>query len=211
MGRDLASLMGRFASYQKSKVYQMEPVFKEKLSLAEYQRLEEETDTRYEYHDGQVFAMSGAARKHSAVASNVNRFLGNALPDGCRTFDSDLKIYVEAIRKGFHPDVSVACRPITGPEEINAIDNPMLLVEVLSSSTADYDRGQKFWFFSLLPSLREYVLVEQDRWAVETRYRRSADDEWVMAYFEGEEEEVVLRSLDVRMPIKAFYHDTEGL
>ena len=149
------------------------------LTLSEYQQLEEETDTRYEYHDGEVFAMSGpsrpgASRKHSAIATNVSSFLDANLPQGCRPFDSDLKVYVEAVKKGFHPDVSVACQPITGPEEINAIDNPILLVEVLSESTAAYDQGRKFWYFSQLSSLREYVLIEQDRWAVETRYRESA-------------------------------------
>ncbi|MGB3850126.1 MAG: Uma2 family endonuclease [Tunicatimonas sp.] len=183
----------------------------QKLSLADYQRLEEQTDTRYEYHDGEVFAMSGAARKHSAIASNVGRNLGNILPKGCRTFDSDLKVYVEAVNKGFHPDVSVACRPITGPDEINAIDNPVLLVEVISEGSANYDPvstagGQKFWYYSHLPSLREYVLIEQDRPAVEVRYRSSATADWVMAYHEGEEAEVVLRS-----PLAQVYEDTDGL
>ena len=189
----------------------MQALDQRKLSLAEYQQLEETTDTRYEYHDGEVFAMSGAARKHSAIASNVGRNLGNLLPKGCRTFDSDLKVYVEAVNKGFHPDVSVACRPITGPDEINAIDNPVLLIEVISEGSANYDRGQKFWYYSQLPSLREYVLIEQDRWAVEVRYRSSADDDWVMAYYEGEEVEVVLRSLDLRLPIAQIYEDTDGL
>ena len=182
-----------------------------KLSLAEYQQLEEDTDTRYEYHDGEVFAMSGAARKHSAISSNVGRNLGNLLPKGCRAFDSDLKVYVEAVNKGFHPDVSVACRPITGPDEINAINNPMLLVEVLSEGTAAYDRGQKFWYYSQLPSLREYVLIEQDRPAVEVRYRSSATDNWVMAYYEGNEAEVILRSFDLRLPLAQIYEDTDGL
>ena len=194
----------------------MEALDHRKLSLAEYQRLEEETDTRYEYHDGEVFAMSGpsrpgAARKHSAISSNVSRSSGNMLPKGCRTFDSDLKVYVEAANKGFHPNVSVACRPITGPEEMNAVDNPVLLVEVLSEGTADYDRGQKFWFYSQLPSLREYVLIEQDRPAAETRYRSSPDDHWTMAYYEGEDTEVVLRSLDLRLPLAQIYEDTDDL
>ena len=158
----------------------MQPAIKTKLSLTDYQRLEEETDTRYEYHDGEVFAMAGASRKHSAIAANVSSFLNGVLPAGCRPFDSDLKIYVEAVNKGFHPDVSIACRPITGPDEMNAIDNPIILIEILSKSNADYDPvstagGEKFWFFSQLPSLREYVLIEQDRWAVETRYRDSAE------------------------------------
>ena len=189
----------------------MNAVTNKKLSLAEYQQLEEDTDTRYEYHDGEVFAMSGASRKHSAIATNVSSFLATHLPRGCRPFDSDLKVYIEAVKKGFHPDVSVACRPITGPEQINAIDNPILLVEVLSESTADYDRGQKFWFFSQLPSLREYVLIEQERWAVETRYRDSADSEWVMAYYEGEDTEVALRSLNLQLPMRQIYDETEGL
>ena len=189
----------------------MQALDQRKLSLAEYQQLEETTDTRYEYHDGEVFAMSGAARKHSAISSNVITFLGGHLPKGCRPFDSDLKVYVEAANKGFHPDVSVACRPITGPEEMNAVDNPVLLVEVISEGSANYDRGQKFWYYSQLPSLREYVLIEQDKQAVETRYRSSATDNWVMAYYEGEDAEIILHSLDLRLPIAQIYEDTDGL
>ena len=189
----------------------MEAVPKKRLSLTEYQQLEESTDTRYEYHDGEIFAMSGASRKHSAIATNVSSFLDATLPGGCRPFDSALKVYVEAIKKGFHPDVSVACRPITGPDEINAIDNPILLVEVLSESTSDYDRGQKFWFLSQLPSLREYVLIEQDRQAVETRYRESAESRWMMEYYEGAEAEVILRSFDLTLSMNQIYKETEGL
>ena len=189
----------------------MQPAIKTKLSLADYQRLEEETGTRYEYHDGEVFAMAGASRKHSAIATNVSSFLNGILPAGCRPFDSDLKVYVEAVSKSFHPDVSVACRPITGPDEMNAINNPIILIEVLSKGSADYDRGEKFWFFSQLPSLREYVLIEQDRWAVETRYRDSAESSWVMDFFEGLDTEIVLKSLNIRLPMRQVYHDIEGL
>ncbi len=190
---------------------QTQPLANQKLSLVEYQRLEEETDTRYEYHDGAVFAMSGATRKHSAIASNINRALGNLLPSGCRPFDSDLKIYVESVNKGFHPDVSVACRPIETPDEINAISNPVLLVEVISESSAAYDRGGKFWFYSQLPSLREYVLVEQEQMAVETRHRKTADNDWVMAYFEGKEAKAILRSFDLHLPLAQIYEDTDDL
>ena len=189
----------------------MEALSKNKYSLAEYQQLEEETGVRYEYHDGEVFAMSGASRKHSAIATNVSSFLDANLPKGCRPFDSDLKVYVEAVEKGFHPDVSVACRPVTGPDEINAIDNPVLLIEILSESTSAYDRGQKFWYFSQLPSLREYVLIEQDRWEVEVRYRDSAEGKWTMDYYEGEDTEVTLYSFDLKLPMKRIYKETDGL
>ena len=182
---------------------------------------EEETEARYEYHDGEVFAMSGpsrpgASRKHSAIATNVSSFLDSHLPAGCRAFDSDLKVYVETVSKGFHPDVSVACQPVTGPEEINAVDNPVLLVEVLSESTSAYDRqhplgGQKFWYFSQLPSLREYVLIEQDRWEAEVRYRDSAEGKWMLEYYEGEDTEVALHSFGLKLPMKRIYKETDGL
>ncbi|MGB3587016.1 MAG: Uma2 family endonuclease [Tunicatimonas sp.] len=178
--------------------------------------MEEASDIRYEYHNGEVFAMSGAAPKHSALSSNVNSFLRANLPPGCRPFDSDLKVFVDTLQKGFHPDVSVACRPTTGPDEINAINNPILIVEVLSPSTADYDPvstagGQKFWFYAELPSLREYVLIEQKRQAVEVRYRPSSEGKWVMAYYEGEDAEILLRSLDLRLKVSQDYEDTEDL
>ncbi len=140
--------------------------------------------------------MAGAATdvgspEHSTIATNISDLLRDNLPPGCRRFNSDLKVYVPVVNKSFHPDLSVACRPIERSTNMNAITNPIMLIEVLSKSTADYDPvstagGQKFWYFSQLPSLREYVLIEQDRWAVETRYRKSVEDKWVMEYFEGE-------------------------
>ena len=189
----------------------MEAVPKRGYSLAEYQQIEEETGVRYEYHDGEVFAMAGGSPEHSAIATNISDLLRDNLPPGCRRFNSDLKVYVPAVNKGFHPDLTVACRPIEKSTEMNAISNPVLLVEVLSKSTADYDRGQKFWYFSQLPSLREYVLIEQDRWAVETRYRKSVEDKWVMEYFEGAETEVLLHSLNLQVPMHRIYEDIEGL
>ena len=199
----------------------MEAFTKKSYTLAEYQQLEETMDVRYEYHNGEVFAMSGAAtdvgsRKHSAIATNVSGFLDAGLPRGCRPFDSDLKIYVKTVKKGLHPDVSVACRPITGPDEINAIDNPILIVEVLSDSTSAYDRqcplrGRKFWYYSQLISLREYVLIEQDRWEVEVRYRNSAESKWMMKYYEGEDTDVTLHSLDLKLPMKRIYKETNEL
>ena len=102
-------------------------------------------------------------------------------------------------------------QPIEGPDQMNAISNPVLLVEVISESTAAYDRGQKFWFYSRLASLKEYVLIEQDEPSVEVRYRAASDQEWVMSYVEGLDSELLLRSLDVRLPLRLLYEDTEGL
>ncbi len=189
----------------------MEPAIKGRLSLAEYRQLEEENDNRYEYHSGEVFSMAGGSPKHSAIATNVIGLFSNLLPKNCRAFGSDLKVYIRPIDKGLYPDVSVACRPIALMNELNAITNPILLVEVLSKSTADYDRGAKFRHFSKIDSLREYVLVEQDTWTVETRYRSSADESWEMNWFEGKETEVILRSLGIKLPVSDIYSEVDDL
>ncbi len=193
--------------------YLMNPLAKKGLTLLEYHQLEESTGTRYEYHDGEVFAMAGGTLEHSAITANVISLLSSLLPDHCRAFESNLKVYVSAAKKGLYPDVSVACRPVDRMREINAITNPVLLVEVLSKSTANYDPvstagGEKFWFFSQLPSLREYVLVEQESWKVEIRYRDSADKNWEMAYFSGENTAVLLRSFGVALPMNQLYQDS---
>ena len=103
----------------------MESVVKNKLSLAKYHQLEEDTDTRYEYHDGAVFAMAGGSLEHSAIITNVLNALGNLLPRDCRPFESNLKVYVSSANKGLYPDISVACRPVERVRDINAITNPV--------------------------------------------------------------------------------------
>ena len=96
-------------------------------------------------------------------------------------------------------------------QEVNGITNPVLLVEVLSPSTADDDRAGKFRYYSRLASFREYVLVEQETNTVETRYRSSTDTPREMDWFEGEDTEVVLRSLNITLPMSGIYQETDDL
>lgn len=190
----------------------VEPAIKKQLPLEEYNQLEEQTSTRYEYHGGEVYAMAGGSPKRAIIAGNIIRLLGNRLKKGCRVGSSDLKFYIESIDKSLYPDASVVCQPYqTSPHDRNALINPILLVEVLSESTANYDRGSKFHYYSELPSLREYVLVEQDSWKVETRYRGAADEERKLNWFEGPDASVVLRSLNATIPVAEFYEETDGL
>jgi Uma2 family endonuclease len=160
----------------------MEHVLKKKLSLEEYNQMEEEEQWRYEYHSGEVFAMAGGDPKHSAIAGSIIYLLSSALKGkGCTPFTSDTKFYIEALNKSLYPNVSVVCRPFErSDKDKHALVNPVLLVEVLSESTADYDRGAKFRYYSKIPSLREYVLVEQNSLTVETRHRGSENEEWKM-------------------------------
>ncbi len=84
-------------------------------------------------------------------------------------------------------------------------------MEAVTKKRLSLTEYQQFWYFSQLPSLREYVLIEQDQWAVETRYRSAPEGEWVMAYYEGADTEIMLRSLNLRLTIGQIYDDTDGL
>ncbi len=190
----------------------MERVATKFLSLEEYNQLEEQTQIRYEYHGGEVFAMAGGTPKHGIIAGNIIGLLKSQLNKGCRVGSSDLKFYIESINKSLYPDASVICRPYQVSEhDRNALINPILLVEILSDSSANYDRGSKFHYYSELHSLREYVLIEQDTWKVETRYRNTANDEWRMNWFAGEDASVTLHSMNATIPLAEIYQETEGL
>lgn len=190
----------------------MELAAKKHLSLEEYNQLEEQTNTRYEYHSGYVYAMAGGSPKHGIISGNVIGLLQNQLKQGCRVGSSDLKYYIASIDKSLYPDASVVCRPYQrSSQDRNALINPTLLVEVLSESSANYDRGSKFYYYSELPSLREYLLIEQDVWKAETRYRNTPDEEWKMNWFEGEDATVALRSMNITIPLAELYLETEDL
>lgn len=191
----------------------MEQPVKHSLTLAEYNQLEEETNTRYEYHNGELFAMAGGDPKHGVIAGSLIYLLSAGLRGkGCSPFTSDTKFYIPSISRSLYPDVSVVCRPFErSTQDIRALANPILLIEVLSKSTANYDRGTKFHYFSELPTLREYLLVEQDIWKVETRYRNSPEERWQMDWFQGEDAEILLRSVGITLPMRDIYSETEGL
>ena len=190
----------------------MEPAIKKRLSLEEYNQLEEQTNTRYEYHGGELYAMAGGSPKHGIIAGNAIGSIQNRLKKGCRVGSSDLKFYIPSIDKSLYPDASVVCQPYqVSKQDRNALTNPLLLVEVLSESNASYDRGAKFHYYSELSSLLEYVLIEQSSWKAETRYRSTPEDEWKLNWFEGKDAEVVLRSINATIPLAEFYQETEGL
>lgn len=183
------------------------------LTLEEYQQLEEETGQRYEYHNGEVFAMAGGEPKHSAIGGNTITILNQLLRErNCNVFNSDQKVRIESIKRSLYPDVSVTCGPVERSEEdTKAITNPVLLVEVLSDSTASYDQGNKFKYYSKLPSLQEYVLVSQHEPSVQIFYRASSTDFWQMTWVEGLSQSIHLQSLDIEVSLQVLYLKTENL
>ena len=149
-------------------------------TYAEYLAYERDSGLKHEFDDGEILAMAGGSRRHSALASRVSAALEAGRRDGCVAFQSDQKIRVLATGRATYADASMVCGPIEGdPADPlgGTITNPTLLIEVLSPSTEQEDRGAKWQHYQFLPSLQEYVLVSQAEPRIE-RYRRLPSGAW---------------------------------
>jgi len=175
-------------------------------TLDEYLALEELSNVKHEYLDGEIHAMAGGTPEHGAIAARVIAALVERLRgSGCTTYSSDVRVRVAATGLLTYPDVSVVCgEPERDPVDPNALANPVLLVEVLSPSTAAYDRGEKLAHYRRIPSLREVVLVAHDEEAAEL-WRRSGET-WDRERVEPGGE-VELGSVGCRLPVAALYGD----
>ena len=175
-------------------------------TLAEYDQLEEGAGDgeKYEYADGMILAMAGADEPHALIAMNVGAALVPRLRGGpCRVYSESLRIGVPRRTYTMHGDVTVVC----GPSVFDAPDarqrtvlNPRLVVEVLTTSTELYDRGEKFERYMQIESLAEYVLVTQHRPAVQSFFRQS-DGTWSFTHAAGTDAVLRLRSIDVDLPL----------
>jgi len=146
----------------------------------EYLAYERDSGLKHEYEDGEIFAMAGGSRRHNALASRLSAALELARRPGCNAFQSDQKVRVLATGKATYPDASMVCGKIEGdPADPTGytITNPSLAIEVLSASTEEEDRGNKWQHYQLIPSLEEYVLVSQTQPRVEC-YRRLVTGTW---------------------------------
>lgn len=182
----------------------------QKLTVAEYLAIEERSEVRHEFYDGEMFAMAGASRHHVIIVSNLVTELNVRLRGTpCRADVIDLRVKVETTGLFTYPDVVIVCGPRQwATDDPNAIVNPQVVIEVLSPSTANYDRTTKFQHYQRLPSVQEYVLVSQDRVWVE-RLVRQPDDTWNLSTFTDPAGELVLASVPVRVPLADVYRDVE--
>jgi Uma2 family endonuclease len=145
----------------------------------EYLAFERSANVRHEFFDGEIYAMAGGSREHAAICVNVSSLLREQLRGrGCVAHSSDLRIRVLETGLATYPDVSVLCKPAElDPEDRHTVTNPVLLVEVLSPSSAAYDRGEKLAHYQRIPSLCEVVLVAHDERLIEL-WRRGEDGTW---------------------------------
>jgi len=176
------------------------------ISPADYLAAEEISPFRHEYRDGEVFAMTGGTRNHNAIIGNLLVALKTHLRgSGCRSFTENVKTRIEARNAFYYPDLVVTCDDRDRPNNEQSISYPRLIIEVLSPSTARFDRTEKFADYRTIPSLTEYVLVSTDQQAIEV-FQKSDRSEWQLA---NPSDPVQLISINVSISIADIYDDTD--
>jgi Uma2 family endonuclease len=154
----------------------------QRVTPEEYLALERKAQYKSEYLNGEIFAMSGASREHNIICVNTSATLHSQLRQRpCEVYAGDMRVKVSPTGLYTYPDVVVVCEePQFEDAEVDTLLNPTLIVEVLSPSTEDYDRGTKFEHYRTLASLQEYLLVSQDKYHI-VHYVRQADTTWVLS------------------------------
>lgn len=179
-----------------------------RLTEAEYLDLERRAEFKSEFLDGEMFAMAGGTIAHSLIASNLIFALRTQLKGcPCRVYTSDLRVKVQASGLYTYPDVSLACgQDRLDDEHEDTLLNPVVIVEILSDSREAYDRGKKFELYRQLPSLREYLLVNQYKPLVE-QYIRQESGAWILRDLAGLEGKLALPSVGITIAMADVYTD----
>lgn len=188
----------------------MSSAAEKRYSPADYLALERAADSKHEFFDGEIFAMSGGSLYHGQLAGNIITELGKALEESqCRVLTSDMRIKLPTGLYTY-PDASVVCeQPKFEDGRNDVLLNPLVIIEVLSPSTESYDRGKKFEHYRSCPSLRDYVLISQDRIFVEHFTRQADSDQWLLTTWNSLDATVTFPSLNVSLPLRGIYAKIE--
>lgn len=178
------------------------------LTPEEYLELERKAEYKSEFYNGEIFAMSGAGLKHNTIAARLYGLIDQHLRGKkCRWYPSDMRVLVAPSGLYTYPDLTVVC----GPRQLadahgDILLNPTLVAEILSPSTENYDRGNKAKFYRELSSLREVLLISQDRFDVDL-YQRQDDSTWNLVNAVGLEASVNLASIDCTLQLRELYEN----
>jgi Uma2 family endonuclease len=180
------------------------------LTPQEYLAIERKAEFKSEFYDGEMFAMAGASWEHTFIKDNVARHAGNQLADGpCRVLTSDMRVKVDATGLYTYPDIVIVCTELKFEDKVfDTLLNPRVIIEVLSDSTEQYDRGTKLKHYRRVPSVQEVVLIAQDRPLVE-RYVRQTDHSWLLTEFRELTEIFEFGSVPVKIALTDIYRSVE--
>jgi Uma2 family endonuclease len=172
----------------------------------EYLELEEKADYKNEYCDGKIVLMTGGTINHNKIAGNFYARLNLALSDeDYDVYIGDVKLWIPKYRQFTYPDVMVVRgRPICYGSNTTTVMNPLLIVEVLSKSTKNYDLGDKFIYYRSIPEFQEYILIDQTKCHA-MQYAKNPDGKWLLSEQESEEAVFELSSVEFQVNLKDIY------
>ncbi|MBR8826541.1 MAG: Uma2 family endonuclease [Gomphosphaeria aponina SAG 52.96 = DSM 107014] len=179
---------------------------KKKYPVEEYLALEEKAEYKSEYRNGEIIKMAGGTTNHNEIVTNLCAHLKFALrKQNYRVFISDVRLGIPEYNIYTYPDVMiVAGEPIYQGKGTSTITNPILIIEVLSLSIQEYDRGQKFKYYPSLPQMQEYILIDQYQYGIE-QFAKNEAGKWVLTEYENEKDMLKLESIAWEIPLIDIY------
>jgi Uma2 family endonuclease len=176
------------------------------VSAVEYLTTERKSQEKSEYIAGVITMMAGASREHNLIVLNMAAELRNRLRTRpCEVYPSDMRVHDPITKSFLYPDVVVICNePRFLDQFVDTLLNPTVIIEVLSSTTEQYDRGKKAWAYRQIASLQEYILISQEFPYVE-RFTRQADGAWLLNDFQGLEAVLEILSIGCVVPLSEIY------
>jgi Uma2 family endonuclease len=180
------------------------------LTVEEYLDIDRSSERPSEFHDGEMFPIEAAAINHGRIQGNVYAAMRQRFANtDCEAFLSSLRVEIPSFKRYTYPDLMVACGKLElGDKHRDTLLNPIVLFEILSPSTAGYDRGEKLFLYQSIASLREYILISQDQVLIE-RYRRQNDRQWLYEAISSIDAELTLDSAGCAVPLREIYANTE--
>ncbi len=178
------------------------------MTIEEYLEMDDASEEKHEYYGGEVFAMAGASFVHNQITSNVQgeiwQFLKNKT---CRIYGRDLKIHVKTKSTFSYPDLAIICNGAQFSEgRKDIVTNPSVLIEVFSSSTQDFDHGQKFMLYRQIPSLQEYILISSMEVLVE-KFIRHESGSWILTEYRSMEDTISIDTIEYKTTLCELYRD----
>ncbi|BDI14430.1 hypothetical protein ANSO36C_02320 [Nostoc cf. commune SO-36] len=172
----------------------------------EYLELEEKAEYKNEYRDGEIIPMTGGTTNHNNIAGNFyKKFPLTVQGQDYEIYIGDVKLSIFRYRINTYPDVMVIKgKPIYEGTGKTIITNPLLIVEVLSNSTKNYDKTDKFKYYRSIPGFQEYIMIDQYSFAVE-QFAKQAEGQWIFKEYEGEDAVLVLDSIDFQIALRDIY------
>ena len=176
------------------------------LSLEAYRNLETIAEVKHEYHDGEIIEMTGGSINHNSILINLIVLLKLALRGtNYRLQSSDLRLWIPQYNRGLYPDLMIiAGEPLFSDNRNDEILNPCVIIEVLSSSTSSYDRGDKFRYYRSIPQLNQYLLVSQGEILIES-YSKTSENNWLLQEYTPPKGIISLDSLGISLNLADIY------